>query len=62
MENHSQQPDTDCIKLFIGQIPRSMTEEELRDMFEVYGSVFQVVVLKDQGTMENKGEWSFSFS
>lgn len=55
MENHSQQPDTDCIKLFIGQIPRSMTEEELRDMFEVYGSVFQVVVLKDQGTMENKG-------
>jgi CUG-BP- and ETR3-like factor len=54
-ENCLLEPDTDSIKLFIGQIPRSMGEEEIRAMFEEYGPVFQVVVLKDQGTMENKG-------
>lgn len=50
-----QQPDSDCIKLFVGQIPRSMTEEQLHDIFAVYGRIYQVGILKDQGTMENKG-------
>lgn len=50
-----QQPDSDSIKLFVGQIPRSMTEEQLHELFAVYGRIYQIGILKDQGTMENKG-------
>ena len=49
------EPDPDAIKMFVGQIPRSMDESDLRKMFEEYGPVFQLNVLRDKVTGQSKG-------
>ncbi|XP_065341305.1 CUGBP Elav-like family member 1 isoform X15 [Cloeon dipterum] len=49
------QPDPDAIKMFVGQIPRSMDEEKLRQMFEEFGKVHQINVLRDKVTSQSKG-------
>lgn len=49
------EPDADAIKMFVGQIPRSMDESDLRKMFEEYGPVFQLNVLRDKVTGQSKG-------
>ncbi|CAF0756169.1 unnamed protein product [Rotaria sp. Silwood1] len=49
------EPDPDAIKMFCGQIPRNMHESELREMFEQFGPVFQLNVLRDKQTGESKG-------
>jgi CUG-BP- and ETR3-like factor len=49
------EPDADAIKMFCGQIPRNMHESELREMFEQFGPVFQLNVLRDKQTGESKG-------
>jgi len=53
--NRMDQPDGDAIKMFVGQIPRSMDENDLRKMFEDYGSVYQVNVLRDKLSGQSKG-------
>ncbi|KZS13288.1 CUGBP ELAV family member 2 [Daphnia magna] len=55
----ADQPDPDAIKMFVGQIPRSMDENDLRKMFEDYGQVHQVNVLRDKITGQSKGKSSF---
>ena len=54
--NTVRQPDHDAIKMFVGQIPRSMDEADLRKMFEEFGEVFQINVLRDKQTGVSKGE------
>ncbi|XP_048769018.1 CUGBP Elav-like family member 2 isoform X23 [Ostrea edulis] len=49
------EPDPDAIKMFVGQIPRSMDENDLRKMFEEFGAVFQLNVLRDKATGQSKG-------
>lgn len=51
----ADQPDPDAIKMFVGQIPRSMDENDLRKMFEDYGQVHQVNVLRDKISGQSKG-------
>jgi CUG-BP- and ETR3-like factor len=51
----THEPDVDAIKMFCGQIPRNMHESELREMFEQFGSVFQLNVLRDKQNGESKG-------
>lgn len=51
-----EQPDPDNIKMFVGQVPRSMDENDLRKMFEEYGRVHSINVLRDKGTGASKGE------
>jgi len=55
MSNSSLEPDPDAIKMFVGQIPRSMDEENLRKMFSEYGSVYQLNILRDKQTGQSKG-------
>ena len=50
------QPDTDTIKMFVGQVPRSMDENDLRGMFEDFGPVYQINVLRDKITGQSKGK------
>ena len=56
--NHEngRQPDPDAIKMFVGQVPRTMDENDLRKMFEEYGPVFQLNVLRDKVSNQSKGE------
>ncbi|XP_059361447.1 CUGBP Elav-like family member 2 isoform X21 [Carassius carassius] len=54
---HSDQPDPDAIKMFVGQIPRSWSEKELKELFEPYGAVYQINILRDrsQSPPQSKG-------
>lgn len=51
----NDEPDSDYIKMFVGQVPKSMDEEQLREMFEVYGRVHSINVLRDKTTGQSKG-------
>ncbi|KAL5010209.1 hypothetical protein ScPMuIL_012514 [Solemya velum] len=41
--------------MFVGQIPRSMDENDLRKLFEEFGGVFQLNILRDKITGQSKG-------
>lgn len=64
--DHPDQPDVDAIKMFVGQIPRSWSEEQLRELFEPYGAVYEINVLRDrsQNPPQSKGQsaqWSIKY-
>ena len=42
--------------MFVGQVPRTMDENELRGMFEEFGPVYQINVLRDKITGQSKGK------
>lgn len=52
-----EQPDADFIKMFVGQVPKSMDEDQLRKMFEEYGRVHSINVLRDKVTGVSKGKF-----
>ena len=51
----SDVPDDDAIKMFVGQVPRSMDEEALKDFFEEFGRVYQLNVLRDKSSGVSRG-------
>ncbi|XP_076311146.1 CUGBP Elav-like family member 1-A isoform X11 [Tachypleus tridentatus] len=52
---HKEQPDPDAIKMFVGQIPRSWDENDLKKMFEEFGPVYQINILRDKVTHQSRG-------
>ncbi len=42
-------------KLYVGNLPYSTTEDELRNMFSQAGTVASVAVIKDRDTGQSKG-------
>ncbi|XP_025410855.1 CUGBP Elav-like family member 2 [Sipha flava] len=54
--NETEQPEPDYIKMFVGQIPRAMNEQDLTDMFGEFGRVYQLNLLRDKFTGVSKGK------
>ena len=54
-EDNTEVPDDDAIKMFVGQVPRSMDEDALKEFFEEFGRVFQLNVLRDKNSGVSRG-------
>uniref|UniRef100_H2RMX1 RRM domain-containing protein n=1 Tax=Takifugu rubripes TaxID=31033 RepID=H2RMX1_TAKRU len=57
--DHPDQPDVDAIKMFCGADPPGLVEEQLRELFEPYGVVYEINVLRDrsQNPPQSKGQF-----
>lgn len=53
--DHLQENRTLAKKIYVGNLPYSATEEEVRDLFEPHGSVLSVAMINDRETGRFRG-------
>jgi len=49
--------DTNNIKLFVGQVPSTWQESDLRPVMEVFGQISDIVILTDKMNGRSKGKY-----
>lgn len=54
--------DTNQSKLYVGNLPYSVTNDSLRDMFASFGDITDSVVIIDRDTRRSKGFGFVTFS
>ena len=47
--------EPDAIKLFVGQVPKTFDEKDLRPYLEPYGVIHELLILRDKITHTHKG-------
>ncbi|XP_074599334.1 CUGBP Elav-like family member 2 isoform X2 [Brevipalpus obovatus] len=50
-----REPDSDAIKMFVGQIPRDWDETNCRNLLEEYGDIHSLNILRDKKTAVSRG-------
>ncbi|MCI0470336.1 MAG: RNA-binding protein [Candidatus Aminicenantes bacterium] len=43
------------MKIYVGNIPREVTDDDLKQAFEAYGQIESVAIIKDKFTGESRG-------
>ena len=51
----SSQEEEDSVKLFVGQVPKHMTEAQLLAMFQEFALVDEVNIIRDKTTRASRG-------
>jgi hypothetical protein len=63
---HDVQPlsrGLDVVKLFVGQLPRQLTEQQLAAVFSEAGTVYEINIIKDKVTKQSRGKrMKFTYS
>ena len=52
--NHPDK-DPDAIKLFVGQVPKTFEDNDLRPYLEPYGPIHELSILRDKLNLSHKG-------
>lgn len=52
----ASQPDSDAVKMFVGQIPRSWQEQDIIQLFQDFGHIHSINILRDKKSGESRGE------
>ncbi|RUS87579.1 hypothetical protein EGW08_004685 [Elysia chlorotica] len=55
MNPQQTEPDPDAIKMFVGQIPRHWDENDLKNLFEEFGPIHSMNILRDKITGQSRG-------
>lgn len=50
------QPDSDAVKMFVGQIPRSWQEQDIIQLFQDFGPIHSINILRDKKSGESRGK------
>lgn len=48
--------DPDAIKLFVGQVPKTFEDNDLRPYLEPYGPIHELSILRDKLNLSHKGK------
>ncbi|MCR4326926.1 MAG: RNA-binding protein [Candidatus Roizmanbacteria bacterium] len=55
MADSQQTQDGDSRKLYVGNLPWSMTNDSLKELFSQFGEVVEAIVITDRMTGKSKG-------
>lgn len=54
-ESESCIPGVDQVKLFVGALPRNITEEEIKELFSPYGQINEIFIMREPHSGVGKG-------
>lgn len=57
-EERAREKSEESVKLFVGQVPKDITEEELMTMFKEFALIDEVNIIKDKATRASRGSRS----
>lgn len=57
-EERAREKIEESVKLFVGQVPKDITEEELMAMFKEFALIDEVNIIKDKATRASRGSRS----
>ncbi len=55
-EGQTMSRGLDTVKLFVGQLPKQLTEQQLASVFSEAGTVYEINIIKDKVTKQSRGK------